>query len=311
MKTRSTLSLAALVIVAVFAATQVSPAADQPKKKAARGQNLEGSPKFKFAVPETVRVERDIVYAKYGSREVQLDLYLPKKPDAEKIPCIVCIHGGGWRSGDKNRFAAIAAHLADKGFAVACIGYRLLPEVEFPAPVVDCKAAVRWVRANAAKYGIDPDRIGAIGGSAGGHLVAMLGTSAKVAKLEGEGGNPGVSSRVQAVVAMATPADMTRFGERSGKVDKDLITLISPVTHVDQDAAPILLLHGTGDKTVPMEQSEMLLAKYRKAGVAAELVKIKDAPHAFWNGGEWFAETMDRSVKFFRATLGVTAKARE
>src|SRR4029077_5650098 len=128
-------------------------------------------------------------------RKVMLDLYLPKEPGSAKIPCIVVIHGGGWGTGDKTRFAAIAARLAEQGFAAACIGYRLLPEVEFPAPVVDCKAAVRWVRANAAQHGIDPDRIGAIGGSAGGHLVAMLGTSASVNELEGEGGNPGVSSR--------------------------------------------------------------------------------------------------------------------
>lgn len=176
--------------------------------------------------------------------------------------------------------------------------------MQFPAPIVDCKAAVRWVRANAAKHGIDPDRIGAIGGSAGGHLVAMLGTSAGVKELEGDGGNPDVSSRVQAVVAMATPADMARFAERTNpKPAAELIKLISPVTHVSKDSAPILLLHGTRDNSVPMAQSELLLEKYKTAGAPAELVKIEGGPHGFWNGAQ-FDETMKLAVRFLRARLG-------
>jgi len=293
--------LAALALPAFLSSNAHAQAA--PKKR--KGGDPEGQP-LRRAVPESVKVERDIVYVKYGAREVKLDLYLPKKPASEKIPCIVVIHGGGWRSGDKTRFANIASALAEQGFAAACIGYRLLPEVEFPAPVVDCKAAVRWVRANAAKHGLDPDRIGAIGGSAGGHLVAMLGTSTTVAKLEGDGGNAGVSSRVHAVVAMATPADMTRNAERN-KLDKELAVLISPVTHVSKDSAPVLLLHGTEDTLVPMAQSELLLEKYQKAGASAELVKIEGGPHAFWNGAQ-FDETMKHAVKFFRARLGAAAE---
>jgi acetyl esterase/lipase len=267
----------------------------------AQAKEPEGA-RLQKKVPDSVKVERDIVYAKYDKREVMLDLYLPKKPTSDKIPCIVVVHGGGWRSGDKTRFSAIAGHLASQGFAAACIGYRLLPEVEFPAPIVDCKAAVRWVRANAAKHGIDPDRIGAIGGSAGAHLVAMLGTSHNEPKLEGDGGNAGVSSRVQAVVAMATPADMSQFAERT-KLNKDLAALISPITHVGKDSAPLLLLHGTNDRTVPMEQSEKLLEKYKKAGVSAELVKVADGTHAFWNSEKWFDDTMKRSVEFFNKQL--------
>jgi pectinesterase len=278
--------------------------ADAPKAKRAakgKGANPEGEP-LRRKLPDTVKVERDIVYAKYGDREVLLDLYLPKQPASAKIPCIVVIHGGGWRSGDKTRFAAQAAYLADKGFAAACIGYRLLPEVTFPAPIVDCKAAVRWVRANASKYGIDADRIGATGGSAGGHLTAMLATSYKAKELEGDGGNAGVSSRVQAAVAMATPANMSAFGQRNGQaIDPKLIALISPVTHVDKDSAPILLLHGTKDTLVPMAQSELLLKKYQAAGVSAELVKVPDGIHAFWNGDRWFEDTMARTAKFFAA----------
>ncbi|HEY2573459.1 MAG TPA: alpha/beta hydrolase [Verrucomicrobiaceae bacterium] len=297
-------------LAALFAFSFPFPAANVNAQAASKKGKAAADPEgraIKKALPESVKVERDIVYATYGERKVMLDLYLPKQPASARIPCIVVIHGGGWRSGDKTRFAAIAGELAKQGFAAACIGYRLLPEVEFPAPVVDCKAAVRWVRANAAPHGIDPDRIGAIGGSAGGHLVAMLGTSDKESKLEGNGGNPGISSRIQAVVAMATPADMTSFAERA-KIDRDLAVLISPITHVSKDSAPVLLMHGTKDAVVPMAQSEMLLEKYHKAGASAALVKIEGAPHAFWNG-QWFDETMKQAGDFFRKELGSGAVA--
>ena len=305
MKTHRTLITATL---SVLLASSLIMASDANAQAAQRKRRADASPEGRPVtkpVPESVKVERDIVYATYGERKVMLDLYLPKQPGAARIPCIVVIHGGGWRSGDKTRFAALAGKLAEQGFAAACIGYRLLPEVEFPAPIADCKAAVRWVRANAAQHGIDPDRIGAIGGSAGAHLAAMLGTSDKEPKLEGDGGNPGVSSRVQAVVAMATPADMSNFAERA-KIDAALAALISPVTHVSKDSAPILLMHGTQDRTVPIAQSELLLAKYQKAGASAEFFKVEGAPHAFWNG-EWFDDTLKRAVEFFRKQLGTTS----
>jgi acetyl esterase/lipase len=291
------ISLAAIVLT-------TSALAQAPQKKGKAAADPEGQA-LRRALPASVKVERDIVYARYGAREVKLDLYLPKQPASGKIPCIVVVHGGGWRSGDKARFAHIAGALAEQGFAAACIGYRLLPEVEFPAPILDCKAAVRWVRAHAAQHGLDPDRIGAIGGSAGGHLVAMLGTSDAVAALEGNGGNAGVSSRVQAVVAMATPADMTRMGDRQN-LNADLAKLISPVTQVSKNAAPVLLLHGTKDALVPMAQSELLIEKYRQAGAKAELVKIDGGVHAFWNGAH-FDQTMQLAVKFFRTNLTVAS----
>jgi acetyl esterase/lipase len=301
---KSPLAFSALLAVVAVAALAPQIHAQVNRKKGGAAADPEGQA-MRRALPGSVKVERDFVYARYGEREVKLDLYLPKEPVSAKIPCIVVVHGGGWRSGDKNRFAHIAGKLAEEGFAAACIGYRLIPEVEFPAPVVDCKAAVRWVRANAAKHGIDPDRIGAIGGSAGAHLVAMLGTSDHVAKLEGEGGSLGVSSRVHAVVAMATPADMTQ-GRVGGTIGVELAQLVSPVTHVSAKSAPILLLHGTRDTVVPMAQSELLLEKYRQVGAKAELVKIEDGAHAFWNGAQ-FDQTMVLAVKFFRETLAASS----
>ena len=263
--------------------------------------NPEG-PALRRTLPDTVRVERDIVYATYGDREVMLDLYLPKEPTSDKIPCIVVIHGGGWRSGDKTRHASQAAYLAERRFAAACIGYRLLPEVTFPAPVVDCKAAVRWVRANASKHGIDADRIGATGGSAGGHLTAMLAASFKVQELEGDGGNPGISSRIQAAVAMAAPGDMTAYAQRTG-ADPEMAALISPMTHIDADAAPMLLIHSTDDRTVPIAQSEAMLAKYKELGLTTDLVKIPNGGHAFWNSPQWFPDVMEQTARFFHEQL--------
>ena len=255
-------------------------------------------------VPQTVTVQRDIVYATYGKRKVMLDMYLPKfkEPPKGKIPCIMTVHGGGWRSGDKNRFARFASKFAENGFAAACIGYRKIPEVGVPQCIEDAKASVRWVRANAKKYNIDPDRIGAFGGSAGAHLVAMLGTSFMVDKLEGDGGSKGISSKVHAVVALATPADMTAFGRftKSAEAAK----MISPVTYVDKDSARFLLIHAKGDRIVPHKQSVLLQKKLTEAKVQVELMTIKSNNHAFWNGNSDDAKkTIADTLAFFRKTL--------
>ncbi len=245
---------------------------------AARAQRRGTAPKL----PETVTVTRDIVYATYGKRKVLLDMYLPKTASTGKIPCIMTIHGGGWKSGDKNRFARFAAKFAENGFAAACISYRKIPEVGVVQCIEDAKASVRWVRANAAKYNIDPDRIGAFGGSAGAHLVAVLGASDKVAKLEGDGGNKGVSSKVHAVVALAVPADMTQYPRYSKNTEE--AKLISPVTYVNKHSAKFLLIHATGDRVVKYTQSLALQKKLKEAGVPIELITIKSNAHGFWNG---------------------------
>src|SRR5438045_5770546 len=152
----------------------------------AQNQKKGGAPQF--TLPGNVEKTADIVYARYGDKQLRLDLYMPKPKPAGLIPGILVIRGGGWRQGDKNGFAPIAAGLAAKGLAAACIEYRVLPDVTIGDAVNDTKAAVRWMRAEGKNYGIQPDAIGAIGGSAGGHLVALLATSYKVSKLEVSGG---------------------------------------------------------------------------------------------------------------------------
>jgi acetyl esterase/lipase len=212
--------------------------------------------------------------------------------------------------GDKKGFAGIARNLAAKGFVTACIEYRVIPEVQFPDPVYDTKAAVRWMRAEGKQYGIKTDAIGVIGGSAGGHLVALLGTSYKAASLEGEGGHPGVSSRVQAVVAMAPVTDFATLAKSDDAVrtffqgKKELADSFSPVTYLAQDSAPILLMHGDADKSVPIAQSQEMLERCQKLGVKASLIAMPGVPHGFWNQPKWAADTITQAAAFFHEVLG-------
>jgi len=267
-------------------------------------------------VPSNVTVERDLVYASYGKRDLRLDLYLPATRGDEPLPAIVVIRGGGWLEGDKEGFAPMAAALAERGFAAASIEYRASPEAVFPAAVEDTKAAVRWLRANAGKFGLDAGSIGAFGGSAGAHLALYLGVTAGVSKLEGGGGNPSQSSAVSAVVGLAAPGDFTALRAMSAagnplvaflgaKYDEDpaLWAEASPVTYIGPSSPPALLIQSEADNVVPFAQAMQLAQVYGTAGVPVELVLIPGAPHAFWNFKEWFKDTMDRSARFFRAHL--------
>jgi acetyl esterase/lipase len=160
------------------------------------------------ALPKGVRFLQDLQYVEHGHERNRLDLYLPEKAES-RLPLIVWIHGGGWQAGSKE--ACPTVYLAAKGYAVASINYRLSQHAAYPAQIEDCKAAIRWLRANAAKYHLDPDRVGVWGGSAGGHLVALLGTTAGMKELEGKGGNLDQSSRVQCVVDFFGPTDFVTW----------------------------------------------------------------------------------------------------
>jgi acetyl esterase/lipase len=267
-----------------------------------------------FVRPADVRVDDELVYARYGQRAMHLDLYRPAKPPRHPIPAVVVMRGGGWQHGDSKGFAFIAAALAQAGFAAACIQYRTSQEAPFPAAVQDAKAAVRWLRANASAYRIDPDSIGAIGGSAGAHLAAMLATSDAAADLEGDGGNAGVSSRISAAVAMAPAVDFVDLTP----YPKVALTAIepffgapleqhldarrrgSPAGYVTQDAAPLLLIHSDVDPGPPYGQSLLMTEKYRAAGAHAELLTIPGGPHDPWNYQRGFPLIMERAIAFLK-----------
>jgi acetyl esterase/lipase len=177
---------------------------------------------------------------------------------------------------------------AAKGYAVAAINYRFSQHAIFPAQIHDCKAAVRWLRANAVKYQLDPAHFAAWGGSAGGHLVALLGTTAHVKEFEGPGGNMEQSSRVQAVVDWYGPTDFLTVGAKDTRTKllggdpqqiKEKAIKASPMTYVAKDVAPFLIMHGDADKTVPIAQSETFAAALQKAGADATLVVVKGAGH--------------------------------
>ena len=234
-------------------------------------------------------VQRDLVYKRVNGIALTLDLYRPEEVSG-LLPVIVCIHGGHWDAGGKERCPAVT--LVQDGYAVASINYRPTRVAPFPAQIEDCKAAVRWLRANASVYNLDPDRIGAWGYSAGGHLAALLGTSGGVPELEGSGDNMQYSSRVQAVCDVAGPADlpaMTNLGPKrmfaieallGGPLEKDKAKAItaSPIHYVSKDDPPFLIVHGEGDRVIPVEQSRRFYEALQKAGVNATL-KILPVGH--------------------------------
>jgi acetyl esterase/lipase len=235
-------------------------------------------------------VQRDLVYKRINGIVLTLDLYRPEEVSGS-LPVIIWIHGGGWRRGRKEKCPAVA--LVQDGFAVASIDYRLTSTAPFPAQIEDCKAAVRWLRANASTYHLDPDRVGVWGHSAGGHLAALLGTSGGVPELEGTGDNMQYSSQVQAVCDSAGPADllaMTNLGPKrtfaiegllGGPLEKDKAKAIaaSPIHYVSKDDPPFLIVHGEADRVVPAEQSQRFYEELRKAGVNATLKILPQVGH--------------------------------
>jgi acetyl esterase/lipase len=256
-----------------------------------------------FQVPAGVKVERDLAYAPGGHERQKLDLYLPEKKPGGPLPLVVWIHGGGWQGGSKDRPAGM--WLVPKGYALASINYRLSQHATFPAQIEDCKAAIRWLRANAKKYGLDPQHVGVWGASAGGHLVALLGTTANQKDLD-VGGNTDQSSRVQAVVDLFGPADFQSLSRNSDAARSPVTKLLggpasenkekakqaSPLAHVSKDAAPFLILHGDQDKTVPLRQSQLLAEALKKAGVEVRLITLEGAGH----GGEAFGKPEQRQA---------------
>jgi acetyl esterase/lipase len=261
------------------------------------------------AVPgaERARVERDVQFASVDGQSLKLDLYVPIQ---ERNPhLVVWIHGGGWRSGSKDK--CFLTWLTDYGYAVASISYRLTDRAVFPAQIHDCKAAVRWLRANAEKYGYRADKIAVAGSSAGGHLAALMGTSGDVKQLEGAvGGNLRQSSRVDAVIDFYGATDFVLRSKtqphRANKEDSvvyrllgggadqkvELAKLASAAHHVTSDDPPMLVLHGDQDNTVLLDQSQRIHEVYTKAGLPITLHVLEGAGH----GGQRFYQGHSREL---------------
>ncbi|MCP4175550.1 MAG: alpha/beta hydrolase fold domain-containing protein [Fuerstiella sp.] len=272
-------------------------------------------------LPPEVRVERDIAYVKNGHERHALDLYLPRK-GKESRPVVVWIHGGGWRNGSKNNCPAIP--LVNRGFVVASINYRLSGHAVFPAQINDCKAAIRWLRANAGKYGIDAGHIGVWGSSAGGHLVALLGTSGDVNDLEGEPddrANADQSSRVQAVCDWFGPTDLLLMNKQAGELgtidhdaanspeslllggplqeSEDKAKRAGPITYVTSDDPPFLIVHGDQDTLVHWRQSQILADALRESKCNVTLRIVPGAGHGRFRD----PKITEDSFRFFEKTL--------
>ncbi len=267
-----------------------------PLRKVREGRSRGG-------LPDSIRIERDIPYAGTTNPAQTLDLLLPRTTaTSDPLPVVVNIHGGAFKMGDKSGGLEDLIPLVASGrYAAASINYRLSGEAIWPAQIHDCKAAVRWVRANAEKLHIDPQHIGVIGQSAGGHLVAMLGATGGSESLEGTvGPHTGTDSRVQCVVDQFGPTELLAMGgshddPHSPEADliggpvqenQDLARQASPITYVKPDLPPFLILHGDQDTTVPFNQSERIAAALKQAKVDCTFVVVQGAGHGGFRNPE-------------------------
>jgi acetyl esterase/lipase len=308
---------------AVTAVAEVPPAppgfasGDEVKKAYASGK-LEIID-LAIDVPATVQVEKGIEYGKGGSNALKLDLYTPKDL-AEPAPAVIFIHGGAWKSGYRQMYHYYCTKLAEQGYVAATISYRLRHEAPFPAAIEDANCAVRWLRANAKELGVDPNRIAVAGGSAGGHLSMLVGYASDKPELEGTGGHANVSSRVQAVVDLYGPTDLTTdfatsksdvihfLQDKTIEEDRELYELASPITHVSKDDPPTLILHGSLDDTVPIAQAERLADALRKNGVDCDFDRVEGWPHTMDLERGVNRHCLAKIVEFLGQHLGKAAK---
>ncbi|MEO1524086.1 MAG: alpha/beta fold hydrolase [Planctomycetota bacterium] len=297
--------------------------AEELKRLAQRlrgGKNDSRNPRNLYVVPDDVELIKDIAYREGDSEKWELDLFLPKNEKASsqsKRPAIVFIHGGGWRSGDKGggQWRSQPIAYAQKGYVCISVNYRLTDETSITGCIEDCKNAVRWLRAHAEKYNVDPDRIGAYGNSAGAHLVSVLGLADEKAGLEGDGPYQNHSSAVQAVVCSAPPTDLINwdgksefdprrgerlFGTSDLEKGRSLAKKCSPITYVKKDV-PFLVIHGTADRTVPIYQGDSFVEALKKADADVTYIRVDGAGHGVF--GQASKKTGPAMEAFFKRTL--------
>lgn len=283
------------------------------------------------ADPPKVKVKEyhRVVYSTVGKEQLRLELAVPDTPGPH--PCVVCFHGGAWTSGDHRdlcvpysfapgtKTEGILRYLAANGFAAASVGYRLAPKHQFPAQIIDAKTAVRFLRANAKKYDLDPTRFAALGYSAGGHLAALLGTTDSKAGFDGKE-YPDADGSVTCVVNFYGPGDLVSYGKtrlledafmvpvlgKECRTDRTLYQKASPLEYVSKASAPMLIIHGTDDFIVPYKQATTLRDKLKECGVPVELLTLKGKGHG-WDG-DTADQTAAAAMKYLNAQLKKGAK---
>jgi acetyl esterase/lipase len=277
--------IVAMVALGMAAAVETRTSPPKPRESSAQmPANVPANP--------LSSVQQDVPYGTVGDHPLLLDIYQPSEQSSAPRPAVVLIHGGGWTSFDKSTMHTMGMFLARCGFVAFAVDYRLMHGNEnlWPAQLDDVQRAVRWVRANAAKYGVDADHIGAFGHSAGAQLAALLGM--EDTRDNSDSALAKYSSRVQAVVEVSGPSDFT--AHRDADDNAFLVTFFggdyaahskvwqdaSPVFHVSKNVSPFLIMHGTQDTDVPIAQSQELADKLRQAGASVKFVTVEDV-HTF------------------------------
>ena len=260
--------------------------------------------------------EHSLEYGRVGERQLRGIIYVPKEESGRRRPAVVYVHGGGWRAGTPMQFSRHAAAMSERDFVGLCIEYRLCNEASFPAALQDCKCAVRYLRANAERLNIDCGRIGIVGGSSGAHLGALVATTPNRNEWIGNGGHGDQSDTVQAAVFFNGLFDlpaMWPFGKcnqimrdflgKSYDEDTELYRQASPITHVDKNTPPSLLLHGEDDKVVPVQQSVDFCDRLSQAGVVAELIRVSSVGHAWFNRDPYYETCLRQMMDFLTRQL--------
>jgi acetyl esterase/lipase len=282
--------LSAFLAVCLFSSS--IPAADEPKSETPAPAKKSEAPR----IPPGMDYLPDQLYCTPDKdTKLMADLVLPKNTKGP-LPAVVCLHGGGWFKGNRTTNLPIMIKLAEAGYVAVSVQYRLAPKDPFPAAVHDVKCAVRWLRANAGVFNIDPDHIAVLGYSSGAQLACLLGLTTPLDGLEGDGGFPTFSSRVQAVVSYYGISDLAQWQKDNGLAasfcvnrflnaspDKapNLCSKASPISYACGDLAGVFLIHGTKDSLVSIKQSERLEKSLKKAGAKVQLLPIDGGDHAF------------------------------
>ncbi|MEX0942322.1 MAG: alpha/beta hydrolase [Pseudomonadales bacterium] len=240
-------------------------------------------------IPGNVAIQDNVVFGQGGGRDLKCDVFTPPDEKQDRIG-ILLIHGGAWSQGDKSQLRGYGIQLARYGFLCVCAEYRLSGESVWPAQIEDCKAALRWMRANSASLGLDPKRIAVSGNSAGAHLALILGGTPGEGEFEGQGGNAGIDTSVGAVIAIYPPTLLRTTGTLAGAIDQlfgstDVSTEVqdraSPINWSKADFPPTMLIHGNKDDIVPVSASLNMYSRLVSDGARVEMHIYEGAPHAF------------------------------
>ncbi len=270
-------------------------------------------------LPKDVKEEKDIVYANVNGRELHLDIFYPSDSKEETLPGLVLIHGGGWRSGNRELVIPMAQKFAQKGYAAIAVEYRLSTEAFYPAAIFDIKASIRWLRANASKYNVNKKKIGIYGCSAGGHLAALIGTTNGYKKLDGDEGNNNFSSDVEAIIDVDGVVDFFGKGSEevykksgkpsaahlwfgaSAKENPEVWKEAGPINHIDKNTPPILFLN-SGQPRFHAGRDEMI-QKLNYYNIYSEVHTFEGIIHTFWLFEPWFDKTFQYTEDFLRRSL--------